>query len=164
MNKNDITNSGLLSANINLSRTSCKQLLALLTEEQTLLAQRSFPALERLIQQKTLLLKRLEDCAKERNIWVEQYQLQTQERSNDTHKAFAYWAKKMGLNDSWQELQALLSECQRANEVNGKIMIRSHATHKQLLDILRGQSGATNLYNDKGAKRSGVAGNALGEA
>ena len=48
----------------------------------------------------------------------------------------------------------LTKECQHKNEVNGKILIRQQQVYARLLELLRGQTTAPNLYTASGAPTS----------
>ncbi len=149
----------ILKRNIQVSTQCCENLLVMLKQEQVFLKTRDFDELDNLIAKKSELLKQLEQCALQREQWIK-----TNAPTEEITTAFTQWAKKNNLAEAWHAHQELFKACQYANEVNGKLMLRNQATHKQLLDILRGNQGSGALYTDKGTKNSSSNRNTLGEA
>ncbi|MDZ7924519.1 MAG: flagellar protein FlgN [Marinagarivorans sp.] len=169
----------ILKRNIQVSTQCCENLLQMLQQEQTFLKTRNFDQLDILITKKSELLKQLEQCVIQREQWItsikktsgtsiQKTSIQDKNTENtssaEVTASFALWAKKNNLADAWRNHQTLSKSCQHANEVNGKLMLRNQATHKQLLDILRGNQGSGALYTEKGTKNSGPSRNTLGEA
>ncbi len=54
------------------------------------------------------------------------------------------------IQQHWQELSSLLSQCRQQNRVNGGIIKISQNFTQQSLDILRGVPSLSKLYNPKG--------------
>lgn len=52
---------------------------------------------------------------------------------------------------SWQVLTAEFVECQKANEINGRMINRSKQTLTHLLNLIRGQVAIPALYTQKGS-------------
>lgn len=154
----------LLAQGIEQDIANCQQLLDLLEQEQTLLADRDFDGLDKLIDQKSRLLIKLDRNALTRSQWVANYQANTKDSPKEAVDAFAEAAKKHGLAEHWFQLQALFKTCHETNEVNGKMMVRNRSTHQRLLNILRGQNNSGQLYNGKGTKHQGLSSSTLGQA
>lgn len=141
---------------------ACESLLQLLHGERDALKDRQLVLLEDIIEQKTLYLQKLEHSANVRSQWLQQGGNQPQ----DNEKA---WLELLEQHDSalvsrWQTLRELMHRCQNENEVNGKVLARKQATYSRLVNIVRGQSEAPDLYNAKGNRGSGQSGQNLGEA
>ena len=164
----------ILKRNIQVSTQCCENLLQMLQQEQVFLKTRNFDELDILITKKSELLKQLEQCVVQREQWIKSNKKTSDKGAQEKNDAgssaaeitasFALWAKKNNLADAWHNHQTLSKACQHANEVNGKLMLRNQATHKQLLDILRGNQGSGALYTGKGTKNPGPSRNTLGEA
>jgi flagella synthesis protein FlgN len=157
-------NNDRLAKSISQDIQACEHLRELLSKERELLKNREIDALDPLIEAKTKILNQLNQSAITRSQWTAHYQRESQQAEQDIAKVFIQYAKENGLAEQWRKLQSLFKECQMANEINGKTLMRSQSTHERLLSILRGQSVANNLYTDKGAKRNSASGSALGKA
>lgn len=134
--------------------TACQHLIHLLHHERDLLAERAFEPLDLIIQEKADWLKKLEHSARLRQACIEASGLPQQ---TDPNSAFVQWLTahhQEHLSERWALLKDLLNQCKEANEVNGKLIHRSQATHQTLVGILRGQDHQTMLYTDKGIKKN----------
>ncbi len=124
------------------------QLKELLLQERALLEAREHDPLPGLIEQKDQLLDRLSQSARQRQQLLQSLGLNPDNQSWEdllkSHKALS------PLLDDWHCLQTLFTECQTLNEVNGRMIARSRQTLGKLLNILRGQVGAPQLYNQSG--------------
>lgn len=128
--------------------TSASALQKLLTSERELLKNREYEPLSLLITEKNQLLERLNAHADERGAVLNSLGFtpdssgwQQLLNSDETLSAFT---------STWKELQRLIAECKKLNEINGKLMGRSQQSLKRLLDLVRGQSGTPALYNANG--------------
>lgn len=143
---------------------TCEQLLALLKEEQNLLKERKLDSLEQLVNEKSHLLNQLHHSAVSRAQWIAHFNREKPAANQETEAAFSEIAEQLGLSEDWAALKSLFKACQDANEINGKTLARSHATHERLLNILRGQGNDQTLYTGKGAASKSQSGTRLGEA
>lgn len=133
-----------LSADI----SACTALLRLLEEEQSALAEKDADALASIIDQKLPALAQLEESAKQRSLWSGALS------ASDVAGAWEKVLDKMQqqkLKSDWEQVKTLTRECREKNEVNGKILARHQKVYGRLLDLLRGQTAAPNLYNAYGA-------------
>ena len=130
---------------------TCEALNALLENELQLLNDRKTRDLSGIINQKQDLMNRLEHSARQRSQWTRYL---TERTGLSAEQAWHKLLDELGnpaLQPLWEDLQAKVVACRRANEVNGKIINRGQRTLKQLLGILRGQYIETpRLYNATG--------------
>lgn len=143
---------------------TCEQLLVFLAQEQTLLKERELESLEQLVNDKSQLLNQLHQSAVSRTQWIAHFNREKPNADQETEAAFSEIAEQLGLSEDWAKLKKLFKACQEANEVNGKTLARSQATHERLLNILRGQGNGQTLYTGKGAASKSNFGTRLGEA
>src|SRR5690625_2924066 len=126
-----------------------KKLADLLTPDRTYLQPRQHNKLPDRTEAKDQLLAQLGARSQQRQQWLVQANL-----SRDQHGWVEFLhrqADTRALIEPWQELTERFSECQKLNEINGKIIGRSRQTLGQLLNILRGQASGPQLYNADGA-------------
>lgn len=141
---------------------ACNALLQLLEQERSALKERNHEQLEAIIHTKAHHLQHLENSAKIRSEWAHLYQSSEQnpeEKWRSIMDEQAPTTVKL-----WQELKQLLQQCRQENEVNGKILSRNQKTFSRLMSILRGQTGSTSLYTNKGGKNAHIPGQRIGEA
>jgi flagella synthesis protein FlgN len=140
---------------------ACRSLISLLNQEQEALKSRDVEALAAVIDNKVLPLTRLEESANTRTQWA---------NITEPEKASTIWQElleslnQQKLKDDWAELKTLTLECQKKNEINGKILVRNQQVYARLMDLLRGQSASPNLYSSKGASLGGHLSQRVGEA
>lgn len=127
---------------------ACNALLSLLEEEQSALATKDADALANIIDQKLPALAQLENSAKQRAAWAS---------ANAPADVVASWdgvldnINQKKLKTDWEHVKKLTLECKHKNEVNGKILARHQQVYGRLLELLRGQTAAPQLYNAYGA-------------
>lgn len=139
----------ILRAMLAQDTAAIEQLAELLTTERDYLQTRQHEQLPDLIEAKDQLLAQLGARSQQRQQWLVQANL-----SRDQHGWVEFLhrqADTRALIEPWQELIEQFSECQKLNEINGKIIGRSRQTLGQLLNILRGQASGPQLYNADGA-------------
>lgn len=129
--------------------SSIGQLKAALTAERELLEQRKLEGLQELVALKDQLLGNLTFTAKSREQLLRSIGLET---------TLVGWEQFLLRDPStrhlipeWQKLTNEFVECQKANEINGKMINRSKQTLSHLLNLIRGQVAAPSLYTQKGA-------------
>ncbi|MBE8717628.1 flagella synthesis protein FlgN [Cellvibrio polysaccharolyticus] len=134
----------MISVDINTSET----LIALMNHERELLEQRQHEGLGEVIEQKNQLLSQLGENALQRQALLQSLGLQADaegwETLLSTHPALTE------SREPWKKLTQLFTECQRLNEINGKMINRSRQTLGNLLNLLRGQAAGPKLYNQSG--------------
>ncbi len=125
------------------------QLKDLLLRERELMEQRKHEGLQEIVTQKDQLLEILTFNAKQREQLLRAAGLET---------TLAGWEQLLlrspstyTLIASWQTLTADFIECQKANEINGRMINRSKQTLTHLLNLIRGQVAVPSLYTQKGA-------------
>lgn len=130
------------------SSTIAKLHELLLTEREQL-EQRKHQGLQEIVTMKDQLLEVLSFNAKQREQLLRAAGIET------TLKGWELLLLRdpstLSLIPSWQKLTAEFVECQKANEINGRMINRSKQTLTHLLNIVRGQVAAPSLYTQKGA-------------
>lgn len=130
------------------SSTVAKLKDLLLTEREQL-EQRKHQGLQEIITAKDQLLEILSFNAKQREQLLRAVGIET---------TLAGWEQlllrdpsTLSLIPGWQQLTREFVECQKANEINGRMINRSKQTLTHLLNLVRGQVAAPSLYTQKGA-------------
>lgn len=155
-------NPSLVQQMIAQDTNATEQLKNLLLQERELLEQREHDGLPAIVEQKDQLLDALAHNAKQRQQLLQSLGLKTTAQSWDdllsAHSALA------PLRESWKSLTASFSECQRLNDINGKMIARSKQTLGNLLNILRGQVAAPQLYTQSGVTTGSAGSHTLAKA
>jgi flagella synthesis protein FlgN len=155
-------NPSLVQQMIAQDMTSTEQLKNLLIQERELLEKREHDNLPSIIDQKDQLLDALAQNARQRQQLLQNLGLKATAQSWEdlllAHTAL------VPLRESWKALTDAFSECQRLNDVNGKMIARSKQTLGNLLNILRGQVAAPQLYTQSGATTGNVSSHTLAKA
>jgi flagella synthesis protein FlgN len=138
------------------------QLKALLVHERSLLEKRQHEELPDIITQKDQLLDTLAQSAKQRQQLLQNMGLKTDAQT--WQDLLSAHAALVPLREPWQTLTQEFAECQRLNDINGKMIARSKQTLVNLLNILRGQVAAPQLYNQSGATTNGASSHTLAKA
>ena len=150
-----------IEALIEQDTIACQALLDLLNQERDALKERDIDALEQIVGKKADCLTHLEKSASVRMAWSQSYADNNPEVAWDT---LLTRFNSDGLKTAWQKLKSLFSECQTANEVNGKILARNQQTFSRILTLMRGQSDAPKLYTSSGNASNSGGSNIVGEA
>ncbi len=124
------------------------QLKTLLLTERQKLEERQLQGLQEIITQKDKLVESLAFSAKQREQALRAAGLET---------TLIGWEKfllrspaTLSLIPGWQALTAEFVECQKANEINGRMINRSKQTLSHLLNLIRGQVAMPSLYTQTG--------------
>ncbi|WP_439134125.1 flagella synthesis protein FlgN [Pseudomaricurvus sp.] len=126
-------------------------LLELLKEEHQILQQRDHTRLGTLVGEKQVLMAKLEHGAKQRSGWVNFLTQRTGQPNEVCWNRLLQELDGVVLPPLWKELQALVDDCKKHNELNGKMIARGQRTLQKLMGLMRGQSADTaNLYNATG--------------
>lgn len=135
---------GLVKTDLVLST----ELMERLKQEREVLQERKFDAMMPLVESKEKTLKQLDKNTQQR----QQLLLQAGITVNDSQwNQFIESINDSELKESWSELLTVLSECRQENSVNGKMIARGQQTMGRLLNILRGQVGIPELYDQSGS-------------
>lgn len=127
-----------------------EQLLSLLQRETTVLEQRDTEALVALTEEKQQLLQVLEEKAAQRSRF-----LQADGLSQDK-AGFEQLLERLGNPPTslhlWEKLHGLLEQCQRQNQLNGRLLEAGRRHSQQALSLLLGgQDPNAGLYDQKGS-------------
>lgn len=154
-----------LHHNIEQDIDSCTALLTLLDEERDALKNREIDELERIIRDKAKRLSALENGAKRRSEIVRQLPEAQQSGANQqTLWRHLLEQQAPDVLDEWNKLGELIKQCQRENEINGRLLSRNKQVFSRILSIMRGQTQNENVYTSQGSKGTGHGGHSLGEA
>lgn len=126
------------------------QLKQLLTHERELLEQRKQEGLQEIIEKKAAVIDHLNNSARIRNQILNTLGLSTNASGWDTF--LQRNTATLPLRDDWKNLVSDFEECQKMNDVNGKMIARSQQTLNHLLNLLRGKVAAPSLYTAKGTQ------------
>ncbi|MDR7089396.1 MULTISPECIES: flagellar protein FlgN [Cellvibrio] len=143
----DIT---LLRQMITQDSAAISQLKHLLAQERILLEQRKQDELPQIIEQKAILVEQLNNSAKQRQQILNTLGLPA--NANGWDLFLQRNAATLPLCDEWKILVSEFEDCQKMNDINGKMIARSQQTLSHLLGLLRGKVAAPALYNAQGAK------------
>lgn len=127
--------------------TQLKQLLA---NERELLEQRKQEGLQEIIERKAAVIDHLNNSARLRNQILNALGLATNAAGWDTF--LQRNTATLPLRDDWKNLVSDFEECQKMNDVNGKMIARSQQTLNHLLNLLRGKVAAPSLYTAQGTQ------------
>lgn len=126
------------------------QLKQLLIQERELLEQRKQDGMQEIINQKASAVDQLNNSAKIRHQILTTLGLSTNADGWDMF--LQRNALTIPLRDEWKNLVNEFAECQKMNDVNGKMIARSQQTINHLLNLLRGKTPAPSLYTSKGTQ------------
>lgn len=134
-------------------------LLDLLQRERKALEERDYDTFRDILADKQHCLSTLESHARSR-------QQSLQKAGLDDEKSTLALAEAQAptVARTWRQLSEQWQQCQRLNEVNERIAKRTRLVVSQMLDLLRGNTGATRIYDSKGGTRSGGGGNTITSA
>ncbi|UTF60823.1 flagella synthesis protein FlgN [Gilvimarinus sp. DA14] len=127
---------------------AAEQLLTLLQQESEILKQRDHEALATLVEAKSEYINILEAHAGERTALLKSLSLPA-----DSNGWLSYMQNQTELTpmiSAWEELQQTLAHCKKRNEINGKLIGRSQQTLKRLVNLIKGKTESSELYNAKG--------------
>lgn len=126
------------------------QLKQLLAREREQLEQRKQDELSSIVEQKAILLEQLNNSAKQRQQILTTLGLPT--NANGWDLFLQRNTTTQPLVDEWKILVSEFEDCQKMNDVNGKMIARSQQTLSHLLNLLRGKTPAPSLYTAQGTK------------
>lgn len=120
----------------------------LLEQERELFETRKLDSLQAIVDEKTLLIDQLNQHAQIRQSILQRLNLPLTAEGWDLF--LQRDSQTLGMRSDWKKITADFVECQKLNEINGKMIARSRQTLSQLLNLLRGQVAAPSLYTAKG--------------
>jgi len=135
------------------------ELIALLEREQAHLVKADVAAIEAILEEKSLLLQRLNLAAKARYQLLQAHGFQ----SNET--GMTAWVEKQAKKDiksAWVSFQKSLAQAKELNRLNGVLISKHFNRNQELLNHLQGNNDANAVYGpdgqakSKGPSRSGL--------
>jgi len=152
-NKQDTAKSLLASIHSDLSDT--QQLLTLLQEERSCLDNNQHGALTEFSQKKETLTQQLDQRATQRHLALAPFNLQCGNRKEwlTSLAFFKDTDSGIALQNSWEQLEILLKECDIAMQVNEKIIAALLHSARQFISVLTGHTKDAQTY-DAGGKTS----------
>lgn len=135
------------------------ELIALLEREQAHLVKADVDAIEAILEEKSLLLQRLNLAAKAR------YQLLQTLGFSANEAGMSAWVEKQAKKDittAWVNLQKSLAQAKELNRLNGTLISKHFNRNQELLNHLQGNNDANSVYGPdgqaktKGPSRSGL--------
>lgn len=126
------------------------QLKQLLAQERDQLEQRKQDQLPQIIEQKAALLDLLGNNANQRKQILTTLNLPANAQGWDIF--LQRNTTTLPLRDDWKLLVSEFEDCQKMNDINGKMIARSQQTLSHLINLLRGKVAAPSLYTAQGTK------------
>jgi len=128
---------------------TAQQLLELIEHELAALAERNLAELEIILTKKQPLLALLGQHGVERSRMLTEHQLSNDRSGLEAFASISSQGDAILARSS--ELEALLQNCQAANERNGRLIRANQGAVGSLLTILQGSNETPDLYNRRGA-------------
>ncbi|MGN2623548.1 flagella synthesis protein FlgN [Stutzerimonas balearica] len=128
---------------------TAKQLLELIEHELAALAERNLAELEIILTKKQPLLALLGQHGVERSRMLTERQLSNDRSGLEAFASISSQGDAILARSS--ELEALLQDCQAANERNGRLIRANQGAVGSLLAILQDSNETPDLYNRRGA-------------
>jgi flagellar biosynthesis/type III secretory pathway chaperone len=135
---------------LQMEQDGAARLLEVLEAEHEAIARRDTDALQQLVAGKQVLLEQLESGHGKRLQMMREAGLAVDQGG---FEALLVRCADNGhdLQSRWLALKAVLSSCQRQNQMNGVVLETSRrTTHRALTILLGGQADGTELYNQAG--------------
>jgi flagella synthesis protein FlgN len=135
------------------------ELIALLEREQSHLVKANVEAIEAILEEKSLLLQRLNLAAKSR------YQLLQAHGFQASESGMSEWVEKQAKKDittAWVNFQKSLEQAKELNRLNGTLISKHFNRNQELLNHLQGNNDEGSVYGPdgqakpKGPSRSGL--------
>lgn len=140
---------------------ACNALEELLTQEGNALAQKDYSKQSQLIELKSQKLADLDSNSQKRQRFLISLKLPA---TQESWEGLLKQLDNPEIDKLWQQLQDKFNQCQRLNEINGKVISRSRQVMSRLLNIMRGQVATPDLYNQAGGRQSKRASHTLIQA
>lgn len=134
-------------------------LLDLLQRERKALETRHYDDYQQIISSKESLLAQLEQHASIRQQLLQQAGFNDESTTLSTADSQA-----PAVATAWRKLGKQWQCCQELNEINERIAQRTKLVVGQVLDLMRGQTGQTRLYTDKGNTSAAIGGRTITSA
>lgn len=128
-------------------------LATLLQQEQTALTQKDFAALETIAQDKEMLSAQIEQLEKQRHVLCSQLKIHSDFASIKTYITGVSGKLLARLEQQWDKISTLGSQCTSQNQVNGVLVAHQQRHAQQALAILRGINGNDETYSASGSQQ-----------
>jgi flagella synthesis protein FlgN len=133
---------------INTDLVLTSELLKTLQLEREALKQREFDSVVAIVESKTQLLDQLDSNSRQRQSLLHQAGFTGNQRQI---KQVIEQLNDKNLQRDWNKLLDVVKQCKHENAVNGKMVARGRQTLGHLLNLLRGQVGTPQLYDESGS-------------
>lgn len=127
------------------------ELLALMSREQAHLVKADVDAIEAVIEEKSILLQRLNLAARVRYDALSSNGFEASEVGMD---AWVQRQAKPSITQSWAKFQKALSEAKEMNRLNGILISKHFNRNQELLNHLQGNSSKDSVYGRDGQAKS----------
>lgn len=135
------------------------ELLEVLKKERQALESRDYDTFKQILADKQALLIPLETHAQ-----VRQQLLREAGFEDEPSVLTAADVQAPVVARAWRQLKTQWKSCQELNEINERIAQRTRLVVGQMLDMLRGTTGDTKVYDNKGGTQSSGGGNVITDA
>lgn len=126
-------------------------LLALLGREQAHLVKADVDAIQAILEEKSILLQRINLAAKHRYDALGAKGYQANEAGME---AWVQHESKQATSTSWANFQKSLSQAKEMNRLNGVLISKHFNRNQELLNHLQGNSSADSVYGKDGQSKS----------
>lgn len=127
------------------------ELLALMSREQAHLLKADVDAIEAVIEEKSLLLQRLNLAARARYDALSVNGFEASEAGMD---AWVQQQAKPSISQAWAKFQKALNEAKEMNRLNGVLIAKHFNRNQELLNHLQGNSSKDSVYGRDGQAKS----------
>lgn len=127
------------------------ELISLLEREQAHLVRADVAAIEAILEEKSLLLQRLNIAAKARYQQLQAHGFQANESGMTT------WVEKQAKKDiqsAWMAFQKSLAQAKELNRLNGLLISKHFNRNQELLNHLQGNNASNSVYGPDGQAKS----------
>lgn len=127
------------------------ELVALLEREQAHLVKADVAAIEAILEEKSLLLQRLNLAAKARYQQLQAQGLQANE------VGMTAWIEQQGQKDvqtAWMKFKKSLAQAKELNRLNGVLISKHFNRNQELLNHLQGNNASNSVYGPDGQAKS----------
>ncbi|MDP2154211.1 MAG: flagellar protein FlgN [Methylotenera sp.] len=127
------------------------ELIALLEREQSHLVKADVEAIEAILEEKSLLLQRLNLAAKSR------YQLLQAHGFQANESGMSDWVEKQAKKDittAWVNFQKSLEQAKELNRLNGTLISKHFNRNQELLNHLQGNNDSSSVYGPDGQSKT----------
>lgn len=142
----------VLSGILEQEQQCLEQIIQLLITESTAIVERNTILLDSLLDKKIMLLSKLEQQDKQRQLFFEQQTDMPYNHSDFSHFISQYPSES--IKSIWHSVKTQLPECKKQNELNGRMINIRKENTEQILQILIGRPlNPTQTYSHLGQTR-----------